>query len=247
MLRTGLIIFGAVISFSLGAVPSSAGLVSFYSGATATAYDIGGIVSDSIGWDDPNRDTPSVLLRGLRSQGTFDTSLDPSLVTSHFVAELSAIQTTENQLDAVVGSGFSEVFWFKSDTPLEVVISGTSNLVLSGLNTWGGLGFKLTDRPGHTIYAQLDSLANGQTNETVSIEETILLEGGIEYFLLISSVVFNRVQEFPGSASTAASEISLTIRVVPETSTILLLLLGSMAPIGRWCLARGMERAYLQA
>lgn len=244
MQRITSILLTAMIIHVLGVSASVAGLVSFQSGGSATAYDIGGIVSDSVNWDDPTNDTPTISLRGLHSIGTFNTALDPTLVTSHFTAKHSVLQTSENQLNAVVGAGFGEVYWFQSDMPLEVTVSGTSSLILSGSNTWGGLGFKLTDRPGHTIYAQVESLVYGQTNETISLNETIFLEGGIEYFILMSSVVFNRVQEIPGAASSAESEMNLTIRVVPEPGTLLCFLFGVIALYsgGGWHFIGGMAK-----
>ena len=213
--------------------PASAGIVVLAGGGGVHVYDIDGNVGDGVSWNQPGTNQVEVHWQELYASGTFEFATDDDTVMLTFDGTHSVRRTTQefhSEMHSSIGGGF----WVMSDLGLLVSAEGAMTFSLHGQEDPGaGMAIWIDNQNQDTIHQISVSSAYGPPDGSIKLVDSILLDGGAQYFINIGSDVSQSAVGFSELPSTATSGMTLTIQAVPEPVTILLLALGSLVGFRR--------------
>lgn len=229
-----------ILLFVLGSIPDSAAragmvLLSASHGTFVADYD--GSDRD-LQWvnqippDERFDGTTSASYRMLSADGVFSTLVDTNLLTSSMEGAHSLLQTTQEsgiELDSYVSS----LFWFTTDMDVEVSVHGS---MFFDLDFEGGASMVLEVFNGNQdrIYESFMGSYMSTNDDLFRLDDSIVLDGGAEYFVSVTSVLGDRTHRFPGPGSTASGEMTLVISTIPEPTSLALLCGGALLARRHW-------------
>lgn len=177
----------------------------------------------------PTSDTISVAIGPSAADAQYDLLFD-----SQSILLISAIQQAFGYTHPwESGARARAAIAITPTTPVEVSVEGTFTYDFTGWDTDGdtslGLGFEITLIESQTVLYDLDAspiLFPGAG--TATLTGSFTLPAGQAYNIGIDSFTYT-FRDINGNTATAQSEVTITVRAVPEPLTAISLLLGALA------------------
>lgn len=216
--------------------PAFGGMVPLLGSHWVVVWDTDG--GDSDGLSDitlgvPLERTASANHRMLAADGVFSTLFDTSLLTSNFQSTHSVLQTMQ-ELPSELFSETGSTFWFTTDMDVEVSVHGRMSFDLAADDSETGMVLEVFDGNQDSIYRNLLGSFVGAGSDMFLFDDSIVLDGGGTYFVVVSSALVGFAHRQPNPLLTASGEIALRIATVPEPASFVLLCCGALLAGVSW-------------
>jgi hypothetical protein len=174
----------------------------------------------------PFAETAFAQYRQLSAAGDFTAVFDEIALDASLHATQSLMQTVQIPADGELFSSVWSSFWFSATTDVEVAFAGVMSFHLGDDEAGGDVSFAIRNSNQDLIHQRAVGCPFGGQTGTVTLHDTILLDGGSSYFAEVSTALGARVRRYPRPESTAVSDIAISITSVPEPASGLLLCCG---------------------
>jgi hypothetical protein len=174
----------------------------------------------------PFAETAFAQYRQLSAVGDFSVVFDEIALDASLHASQSLMQTVQLLADGELFSSVGSTFWFSTTTGVEVTFAGVMSFHLGDDEAGADVSFAIRDSNQDLIHQRAVGCPFGEQTGTVTLYDTILLDGGSSYFAEVSTSLGARVHRYPRPESTAVSDIAISITSVPEPASGLLLCCG---------------------
>lgn len=201
-----------------------AGIVVLGGGYGTEVRDGDGYAGTRIPWGSGNSSQASSDLPGLNASASFIILGNDSLITLNLNSTHSVSQTTQQDIRDWMSSRTVGGVWIETDRDLLVSTAGSMSYALGGVDAGAGMFLEIANQNQDVIHRSGADSAYLPLSGTIAFDDSIILDGGTQYFIDLGNEVGNFIHRFPDGPSTASSRMSLRIEVVPEPATVVLLL-----------------------
>ncbi len=226
-------VFLFCVLFLFPAESATAGIVVLSGSAGAGVHDDGGSDYDGVPWTQLGSSSLSAQWRDLHASALLEFAADDNSISLSFAGTHSVQRTVQESREAM-SSSIAGVFWIMSDVDVLVSATGTMIFSLHGNEDPSvGMFVEVANQNQDLIHQGFVSSAYGPPDGMIEFTDSVLLNGGTQYFISAGSDLTQVAVRFSELPSIATSEMTIRIQGVPEPGAFMFLLIASAITLRR--------------